>query len=227
MRLPNKQERELMYWGGPTAIINYHKNNHIMHPIKNPMRNFFICKYGLFMTDSQTEYRHNKQTLSFFNSHGENIPEEIVKNVESYYNQMLFIRCRKELEKIYPNLIKGKNFKTIYELFEEIVNKTEHYAIDLNTEKYLPYMEAYVPIALKKLYLVANEARIAIEKLSPPSMSKLIPLGIYLIVGIIVIALIQNAPKWIRELRAEFDKLNLPDEGGLILGAIQYMNNLT
>jgi len=79
MRLPTRKEMPLIYWGGPTAIINTNKNNHDMIPIKNPMGGYFICEYGVFVVDSRSEYRFNKQALMFFISHGEKNSNESCK----------------------------------------------------------------------------------------------------------------------------------------------------
>ncbi len=223
MRLPDKQESKLLFWGGHTAIINTVKNNHVMLPIRFPMKGFFICPFGMYMTDTETEYRHNKQPLAFYISHGESMPQRIVTNVEKYYYQKQFRKCRKELEKIYPEILKGKDFVNIHDVFYAVVEKTKHFAVDLNTEKYLPYMEAYSPQAMKKLFEVSNIARKGIQQLSPPTLQKYLPLGLYLMIGLIAIAVVQNIPSWIREINVEIEKS--AREGGFITGLIEFIQN--
>jgi len=196
----------------------------VTEAIKIPMREFFICDYGVYMVDSQTQYRYNKQAMSFFTSHNEHIPHKIVNSIQKAYMKRDYAKIRTELEKIYPNLLKGIDFANIFQIFYLIVEKTEHFAIDLNTEKYLPHMEAYSPIAIKNLYHTGNDAMKSIEKLSPPKFPKqAIPLGIALIIGIVSIAMIQNLPKWLRELNAEFKKPLDADPNQFILGLKSYL----
>ena len=89
------------------------------------MREFFINEFGIFETDSETEYRYNKQPMSFYNSHGTIIPKDIAKKVNRLYHKGKFIQIRTELEKIYPEL-KGMEFESIYKLFSFIVKNTKH-----------------------------------------------------------------------------------------------------
>jgi len=145
------------------------------------------------------------------------IPMKVVREVEEHYRKKQFLKCRESMDKIYPNLLKGKKFKHIYDVFGEVVKSTRHYAIDLNTEKYLPFFEAYTPIACKKLYQAANDARRSIKDLSPPALSKVLPLGMYVVVGIIAIVVIQNVPSWIREIQVE-----MRNWGQFLLGLTQY-----
>jgi len=207
MRLLTVDEAKLLFYGGPIAIINTLKNNHVIVPIDLPMKEFFICEHGVYMTDSQTQYRYNKQAMSFYTSHKELIPKKIVKKIKKAYTKKDFVTIRTELEKIYPNLIKGVMYSNIYQIFYAIVEQTRHFAIDLNTEKYLPHMEAYSPQAINNLYHTGNEAMRAIDRLSPPRFPpKLFPIGLALMIGIISLAVIQNLPKYIRELNAELKK---------------------
>jgi hypothetical protein len=219
---------KLLFYGGPIAIINTIKNHHVIEPINMPMKEFFICEYGVFMTDSQTQYRYNKQPVSFYTSHGEQIPKKIVKAVKKAYLKKDYVTIRIELEKIYPNLIKGIEFANIYQIFYAIVEETQHFAIDLNTEKYLPHMEAYSPQAIKNLYHTGNEAMRAIDRLAPPRFPpKLFPIGLALMIGIISLAMIQNLPKWLRELNAEFKKgIGTEEPAGFIISLKPYLTDL-
>jgi len=207
LRLLTVNEAKLVFYGGPVAIINTIKNHHEMIPISTPMKEYFICEYGVYMANSQTQYRYNKQPMSFYTAHNELIPKKIVDAVEKAYLKRDFMEIKRQLENIYPNMLKGIEFGNIYEVFAKIVDQTNHYAIDLNTEKYLPHMEAYSPQAINHLYHTGNEAVRAIDRLSPPRFPpKAIPMAVALAVGLISIALIQNLPKWIRELNAEIGK---------------------
>ena len=210
MRLLTKKERGLFFWGDAIAIINTTKNNHDMIKIDVPMKNFFICDYGVYMTDTETEYRLNKQPLSFFRSHGETLPPEIVANVKQFYEKKEFTKCLNELEKVYPEILRGKKYNFIYDALLDIVDAKNHYAIDLDTEKYIPFMNSYKPKAIKQLYEAAHDGRIEIEKLSPTGMKKAMPIAIMLIAGIVLIVVIQNVPKWIRELSSYINNPTAP-----------------
>jgi hypothetical protein len=223
LRFPNRQESKLLYWGGRIAFINTHKNIYVLVPVKTQMKNFFINEYGIFMMDSQTEYRYNKQSMGWYISHNTKIPQKIAETITSLYSKKKYISCRNLLEKIYPEIIKGKKFNNIHDIFYEIVKETQHFAIDLNTEKYLPNMEAYSPMAIKKLYVQARRAKEALSDLFPkPPIKMGITIGVALIVAIIVLATFQNLPKWIREVQAEWSKTTNPD---FILGLSMNMHN--
>lgn len=231
MRLLSIQESKFLFYGGPIAIINMNKNKHSLEAIDVPMKEFFICNYGVYMSDSLTQYRYNKQPLSFYTSHGEYIPKRIVKEVKKAYEKKDYKKVRTELEKIYPNLLKGVEYHNIYQVLYAIVEKTNHFAIDLNTEKYLPHMEAYSPQAIKNLYHTGNEACRAIDRLSPPRFPpKLFPIGLALVIGIVALAVIQNLPKYVRELQAEmkktFEAENTENAGGFIISLKTYIPEL-
>lgn len=229
MRLLTIKESKLLFYGGPIAIINTMKNNHELEPINVPMKEFFICESGVYMTDSQTQYRYNKQPLSFYTAHGEMIPKRLVKSIQKSYLKKDFIEMRKDLEKIYPNLIKGVEYHNIYQILYAIVRETRHFAIDLNSEKYLPHMEAYSPQAIKNLYHTGNDAVMAIDRLSPPRFPpKLFPIGLALMIGIIALAVIQNLPKYIRELQAEIKKGLVEEEepAGFLISLKPYIMDL-
>lgn len=222
MRLLTRNEMKFLFYGGPIAIINTNKNKHDLVAIDVQMKEFFICEYGVYMVDTQTQYRYNKQPLSFYTSHGESIPKKIVKTVKNAYLKKNYTLIRKELEKIYPDLLMGVDYHNIYQVLYDIVKKTNHFAIDLNTEKYMPHMEAYNPQAINNLYHTGNEAVRAIDRLSPPRFPpKLFPIGLALMIGIISLAMIQNLPKWVRELNAEFGKGF--GGGGFIIQLKQYI----
>lgn len=234
MRLLTVEESKLLFYGGPIAIINTIKNNHVIVPINVPMKEFFICESGVYMTDSQTQYRYNKQPLSFYTSHGELIPKGLVKRINSAYQKKDFVEMRKLLELIYPNLVKGVEFHNIYQILYSIADHTKHFAIDLNSEKYLPHMEAYSPQAIKNLYHTGNEACTAIDRLAPPRFPpKLFPIGLALMIGIIALAVIQNLPKYIRELQVELRKSveeeqaeQLAETGGFLISLKPYIMDL-
>lgn len=198
-------EYGLIWYGGPLAVILARKNHLKMRKIKQ-MREFFINEFGIFETDSETEYRYGKQQMSFYNSHGTIIPKNIANKVNKLYQKGKFLQIRTELEKIYPE-IKGMKFDNIYKLFSFIVKNTKHLAIDIDTEKFLPYYRAYNPISIKRLNEVCHAGRRAIDSLNPGFPTPPLPLAVAVIIGIIALAFIQNAPKWVREARTYVDDL--------------------
>jgi hypothetical protein len=225
LRFPNREEAKLLYWGGRIAFINTHKNIYELKPVKQQMKNFFINEYGVFMMDSQTEYRYNKQAMGWYLSHNTKIPDKIAETINKLYDKKKYISCKNLLEKIYPEIIRGKKFNNIHDVLYEIVKETNHFAIDLNTEKYLPNMEAYSPMAIKKLYLQARRAKEAVADLFPkPPTKTVITIAVAMIIAIIVLAAMQNLPKWIRDIQAEWSKTTNPPAGQFVLELSNHMH---
>lgn len=200
-------ELGLIWYGGPLAIILARKNQLKLRKIQR-MREFFINEFGIFETDSETEYRYGKQPISFYNSHDQSIPKKIVKSVKKNYQRGKFKEIIADLEQIYPE-IKGLKFKTIFDVFAFIVKQTGHKAIDIDTEKYLPYYRAYNPISIKRLNEVCQNARKGVESLHP-SFKPPMPIMILIIGGIMGMAIIQNGPKYMREISAYMEDLTSP-----------------
>jgi len=197
----------LLWWGGPIAFILARKNLVKIKKIKT-MQDFFINEYGLFQVDSETQYRYGKQPIAFYNSHGTTILKKIVKKVYSLYQKGRFADIRKELEKIYPEL-KPLKFSNIYALFDYVVDQTEHNAIDIDTEKFLPYYRAYNPISIKRLNEVCQAGRKAVDSLNP-SLKPPFPIIVAVVGGIIGLALIQNGPAYMREFQGYLQDYTTP-----------------
>ena len=204
MRFPTRQELALTFWGDGIAIIKTkEKANHFVIEKAEPtMNGYIISEYGLFKVESSTLYRHNKQPMSFYNSHGVTLPKIIVENVERYFKKREFLKLRDELNKVYPDVIRNKRYDTIWEIMNAIVEKSQHYAIDLNTEKYLAYFRAFNPKAARYLNIICNDAKKGVDSLSPPPLQKLISFGMWFFLAIVFFAVISNAPDWIRQLQA-------------------------
>jgi len=201
MRLPTRQELALTYWGDGIAIIKTKEksNQYVAEKAEPTMNGFIISEYGLFKVESHTLYRHNKQPLSFYNSHGITLPKKIV---EKFYKKREFLQLKDELNKAYPDIIAKKTYNTIWEIMDAIVEKTQHYAIDLNTEKYLAFFRAFNPKAARYLNIICNDAKKGVDSLSPPPLAKLISFGMWFFLAIVFFAVISNAPDWIRQLQA-------------------------
>ncbi len=197
-------ELGLIWYGGPLALILTQKNHFKLRKIQK-MREFFINEYGVFEIDSETEYRFGKQPISIYNSHGTRIPRKVVKLVKKHYRQGKNMEIRRDLELVYPQL-KTKEFRNIYEIFHYLVGINEHRAIDIDTEKFLPFYRAYNPISIKRLNEVCQIGRKAIDSLHP-SLKPPIPIVFAIVGGIIGLAVIQNGPKYMREFGSYFDDL--------------------
>ncbi len=206
-------ELGLLWYGGPLAIIITRKNYLKFRRIER-MREFFINEFGIFEYDSESEYRYNKQPLSIYNSHGSIIPKNVVKNVKKCYRKGNYMQIKKELQAIYPE-IEDIDFKDIWEMFRFISIMTKHKAIDIDTEKFLPYYRAYNPVSIKRLNEVCQEGKKAIDSLHP-SLKAGIPVMIMVVIAIVALAFMQNAPKWIREAGNYFGQLTHPEPAGMI-----------
>ena len=200
-------ELGLIWYGGPLALIQTQKNILKIRKI-HKMREFFINEYGIFEVDSETEYRYGKQPISIYNSHGTRIPKSIVKAVKKHYKQGKNMEIRKDLEKIYPEL-KAYKFKNVYEIFQLLVKMNGHQAIDIDTEKFLPFYRAYNPISIKRLNEVCQAGRKAIDSLHP-SLKPPMPIIFAIVGGIIGLAVIQNGPKYMREIGSYFEDFTEP-----------------
>jgi len=198
----------LIWYGGPLALILTEKNHFKLRKIEK-MREYFINEYGVFELDSETEYRYGKQPISIYNSHGTRIPRKIVNRVKKHYRQGKNMAIRKDLEEIYPEL-KAYNFKSVYEIFQYLVKSSGHQAIDIDTEKYLPFYRAYNPISIKRLNEVCQVGRKAIDSLHP-SLKPPFPVIVAIVGGILGLAFIQNAPKYVREAVGYFESFSKPE----------------
>jgi len=211
------QELGLIWYGGPLAIIITRKNYLKFRRIER-MREFFINEFGIFEYDSETDYRYNKQPISIYNSHGTVIPKTIVKKVKEYYRKGRYMQIKHELQMIYPE-ISEMEFKDIWDMFRFIVILTNHKAIDIDTEKFLPYYRAYNPISIKRLNEVCQDGKKAIDSLHP-RLKATIPIMVMIVIAIVALAFMQNAPKWIREAQSYFGSLVEPS------GMIFYLTKL-
>jgi len=198
------EELGLIWYGGPLALILTQKNHFKLRKIHR-MREFFINEYGVFEIDSETEYRFGKQPISIYNSHGTRIPKKVVKLVKKHYRQGKNMEIRHDLELVYPQL-REKTFRNVYEIFEYLVQMNEHRAIDIDTEKFLPFYRAYNPISIKRLNEVCQIGRKAIDSLHP-NLKPPMPIIFAIVGGIIGLAVIQNGPKYMREIGTYFDDL--------------------
>ena len=200
-------ELGLIWYGGPLALIQTQKNILKIRKI-HKMREFFINEYGIFEIDSETEYRYGKQPISIYNSHGTRIPKSIVKAVKKHYKQGKNMEIKRDLEKIYPEL-KAYKFKNVYEIFQLLVKMNGHQAIDIDTEKFLPFYRAYNPISIKRLNEVCQSGRKAIDSLHP-SLKPPMPIIFAIVGGIIGLAVIQNGPKYGREIVGYMESFSEP-----------------
>lgn len=217
-------ELGLIWYGGPLALIQTQKNILKLRKIQK-MREFFINEYGIYEIDSETEYRYGKQPISIYNSHGTRLPKSIVKAVKKHYKQGKNMEIKKDLEKIYPEL-KAYNFKNVYEIFQLLVKMNGHQAIDIDTEKFLPFYRAYNPISIKRLNEVCQSGRKAIDSLHP-SLKPPMPIIFAIVGGIIGLAVIQNGPKYMREIGSYFDDFSTPATAPAVVAPVVDVVNAT
>ena len=81
MYFPTKEEWGLLFYGGPLAIIFTRKNLTKAKKI-HEMRRWFVNEFGVFERDSETEYRHGKQLISLYNSHGHILYNKTLKKIK-------------------------------------------------------------------------------------------------------------------------------------------------
>ena len=204
MYIPTKEEWGLLFYGGPLAIIFTRKNITKAKKI-HEMRRWFVNEFGVFERDSETEYRHGKQLISIYNSHGKTLDKNTVQKIERLYVYKKDDELIKYLYDLYPETKKRLDkdnikIESIFDLLHEIAVDSQHEAIDIDTDKYMPTLRAYNPKAIKQLIDRYKEAKKETEMLSPLIPKQVIPM-VYMIGGIMVIYIVmQSAPKYIREL---------------------------
>ena len=203
MRLPTRHELSLTYWGDGIALIKTKENSnlYIMEKAEPTMNGFIASEHGIFKVDYNTLYRHNKQPMSFFNSHGIQLPKKVIQRIETWYKKKEFLKMKDELNVIYPDIVNKRIYNTIWEIMDAIVEQTRHHAIDLDTEKYLPFFRAYNPKSVRYLNIICNDAKKGVDSLSPPALSKLISFGMWFFLAIVIFAVISNGPEWVRQFQ--------------------------
>jgi hypothetical protein len=208
VKLISRKELGLIFYGNDLALILYKRKNLVPEKIQR-MGNYFMCQYGVFGIDQDTRYRHNKQGILIFNSHEHYMPKELVAKFYSLFYKRKFITLKKELEKFYPS-IKERNFSSIYEVFQYVVDMTDHNSIDLDTEKYLPYYRAYNPVNKKRTNELAWKGIEAIKNLNP-QFKKALPL-VAIMIAVVIFAIVwKDIPNWITQIREMIS-------GNMILG---------
>ena len=206
MYIPTREEFGMLFYNGPLAIIKLRKN--LTHAKKiHEMRRWFVNEYGIFERDSETEYRHGKQLISFYNSHGHSLEKKQVQRIEKLYitardNELieylytLYPKVKEKVTKSTPPI----EIKTIFDLFHQIALETKHEAIDIDTDKYLYTLRAYNPKSIKQLIDATRDAKEEVDTMSPVIPKQVMPL-IYIFGIVMIIAVVmQNAPAYIREL---------------------------
>ena len=196
----------MIFYGGPAAIISGEKNAIKLDKITR-MGTFFITESGIFESDPNYEYLLRKQFISFFNSHGTTIAKKVVKKVEKLYRKKDTVALLTELRDIEPDIpIDCNNVK---EAMKFIVDKTNHHAIDLDTEKYLYGHIAYNPKSIRMAKQFAFNSKKGIQALSP-NTKKVIPF-ILVMGGLVAFAIVaQHLSEWIGGLTTWIGNIHLP-----------------
>ena len=174
------------------------------------MQRWFVNEYGIFERDTETEYRHGKQLISFYNSHGHTLEKKAVKQIEKLYVYGRDQELINYLYQLYPK-VKEKiensqatktpiKIETIFQLYHEIALDTKHQAIDIDTDKYLYTLRAYNPKSIKQLIDATRQAKEEVDTMAPVIPKQVMPL-IYIFAIVMIIAIVmQNAPSYIREI---------------------------
>ena len=193
---PSRNDWGLVFYGGPLAHILVKKNIMISKKIQL-MRDYFINEFGVFKIDSETQYHFNKQAIFFYNAHDTRFSKKLAKKINKLYAKH---KDEQILELLKANFKELENTQDIFEAFEKIIEGTNHYPIDLDTDKYLPFFTARKPKGTKLLMEFANQGRKAIETLYPSILPKM-PI-IVVMVGVLIFFLIyKDIPEWIRQIQ--------------------------
>jgi hypothetical protein len=194
----------LIFYGGPAAIIEGDKHGVKLEKIIR-MDKFFMTENGIFESDPNFEYLFRKQFISFFNSHGVKISKKVVNKVRKLYRKKDTVALLTELRDIEPTIdIQCNN---VLEAMQYIVDKTNHHAIDLDTEKYLYGHIAYNPKAVRMAKQFAFNSKKGIESLAQLN-KKVIPF-ILVMGGLVAFAIVaQHLTEWIGSLTSWFGHLH-------------------
>jgi hypothetical protein len=202
MNFPSKNDLGLIFYGGPLAIIILKKNLCIPKKM-NLIREYFINEYGIYKIDPEMQYHHGKQAIFIYNSHEEKINLKTVKEIYKLFYKKKFEQVLEILYQLYPedNPVEYEVSKEeIYKKFDTIIKKTQHYPIDIDTDKYLPQFIAHKPKATKLLMEIPNEAMKEIDIMYPPAIKPL-PI-IAVMIGILVFAIVwPDLPSYYQSLK--------------------------
>ena len=191
---PSLNDWGLVFYGGPLANILVRKNIMISKKIQL-MRDYFLNEFGVFKIDSETQYHFNKQAIFFYNAHDTRFSKKLAKRINKLYAKH---KDEQILEILKANFKEIEETKDIFEAFEKIIEKTDHYPIDLDTDKYLPFFFARKPKGTMLLMQFANQGKKAIDSLYP-SLKATMPI-IAVMVGVLIFFLIyKDIPNWIRQ----------------------------
>jgi len=184
---------EMIFYGGPAAIIEGDKHGIKYEKIVR-MDKFFITENGIFESDPNFEYLFRKQFISFYNSHGIKINKKVVKKVQKLYRKKDKVELLTVLRDIDPSIDIQCN--DIMEAMQYIVDRTNHHAIDLDTEKYLFGHIAYNPKAVRMAKQFAFNSKKGIESLAQLN-KKVIPF-VLVMGGLVAFAIVaQHLSEWI------------------------------
>jgi len=196
MAFPSKNDWGLLWYGGALAIILTKSNSGQGKKIKPILGSFFANAYGVFKIDTMMQYYHGKQPIFIYNSHSEKIDKKIVKNIYKLYHK------RKDKELV--TYLKSKfeyiddRETSLEDCLGKIVDKQQHYPIDIDTDKYLPFFYARKPAGTKMLAELANEGQKEIDDLYP-RLKVPIPIVAVLIGVMIFLVVMQDIPSWLRQ----------------------------
>lgn len=199
---PSWNDWKLVYYGGPLAIILVRKNLMDKKRI-DLMREYFMNEFGIFKIDSLMQYHYNKQAIFFYNAHETRLNKGLVKMIYKLYHKKNDGQILILLKENYRDI---DECQTIFEAFEKIIERDQHFAIDLDTDKYLPFFVARKPKGTQLLIEFANRGKKVIDSLYP-SLKPPMPLIAIMIAMFVFVILWEDIPKWIDQLTARFREL--------------------
>ena len=205
MIIPTKKEASLIFYGGELAIIKIDRNRSELEKII-AIKKWFITEYGIYEKTKETDYVYNKQLLSFYYANGDTLPKDAVKKIYKLYENCRDDELLAYLKELYKDIT---NPTTIYEMFAAIAKAKNHYAIDIDGDKFMPSMRAYTPKSIVELILQGHKGTNKVETLGPILPKGVIPV-VYILAGVITLAILaQNIPGWIREAVEYMENSNL------------------
>jgi len=196
MPLPSKNDWGLLWYGGALAIILTKANSGQGKKIKPILGSFFVNEHGVFKIDTMMQYYHGKQPIFIYNAHSEKMDKKLVRQIYKLYNKRKDTELVKFLKEKFEYIDDRET--SLSDCFAKIVDKQQHYPIDMDTDKYLPFFYARKPSGTKLLSEIANEGQKEIDDLYP-KLKVPIPIVAVLIGVMIFLVVMQDIPSWIRQ----------------------------
>jgi hypothetical protein len=202
---------KFLWYGGPLAHIIKEKNIVLREKI-NLMGKFFINHLGVFIIDSEMQYVYAQQPVFWYNSHGikttkhvtidgkngKKLKKDTVKLMYHYYKKK---QDEKLLQLLRDTFEFDRENKTtgIFEALQKIVEKQQHYPIDLDTDKYMPDFIARNPMGALLTVEIAGKTNHEIDHMYP-SLKAPLPLIAIMIGMVIFVVIWKDLPNYAQQI---------------------------